>query len=67
MAVRVFGMLYTDYMRRTTPLERHLYRLFLLLEQKKDEHAREEMQQALDLERRIQEETALYSHQRGRT
>lgn len=44
VSMRIFHMLYTEYMARTTSLERAAYRLFLFLEAKKTEHRRDKEQ-----------------------
>jgi hypothetical protein len=51
IAVRIFGMRYPEYMAQTTRHERYLYRLFLVLEAKKEEFAREQMEAEMEQER----------------
>ena len=53
IAVRVFGMRYPTYLRDTTADERHLYRLFLVLEGLKERYAQHKNQEELERQRRL--------------
>lgn len=55
IAVRVFGMRYPVYLAETTPDERHLYRLFLVLEQQKERYAQKKHQEDMERQRRMQQ------------
>ena len=51
VAIRVFGMLYTDYMQRTTLYDRLAYKLFLVLEGAKEKYHREKEERHRDAQR----------------